>query len=256
MQIDLATASAVTFLLVSTRMIATLLVAPPFAGGVVPIRIRLGFSVAIGLLVASDPPETSLLSLPIKTSDLVMAIASQVLIGVTFGFMIQLLFSAFQVAGAAIDLSVGFSAGSLYDPMTGSSSAPVARLFQMVSMAILVSVNGHLLIVRGVLRSFEVAPLGAVNLAAFGAMFTQALTHLFVAALEIGFPILSALLLAEVALAIATRAAPKVNIMAVGFGAKSMVLLLVLGMGLPFLVNATVNLLDLSLRWGGVLIGG
>ncbi len=256
MQIELATASAVTFLLVSTRMIATLSVAPPFAGGMVPIRVRLGLSVAIGLLIASDPPETSLLSLPIKTSELVVAIGGQVLVGVAFGFMIQLLLTAVQVAGSVIDMSVGFSAGSLYDPMTRSSSAPVARLFQLVSMVILISVNGHLLIIRGVLRSFEAAPLGSLNVEAFGTLFSQGLSHLFVAALEIGFPILAALLLAEVALAIATRAAPKMNIMTIGFGTKSMVLLLVLGLGLPLLVNATVNLLDTALRWGAALIGG
>lgn len=256
MEIELATSSAVTFLLVSTRMVATLMVAPPFAGGMVPVRIRLALSVAIGLLVASGPPAEAILPVPLNAADLIMAVAGQVLVGLAFGFMIQLLLAAFQVAGSVIDMSVGFSAGALYDPMTMSSVAPVGRLFQMVSMVILVVLNGHLLIVRGVLRSFEVAPLGGLAIENVGPFFTRGLAHLFVAALEIGFPILAALTLAEVALGIATRAAPRMNILTIGFGVKSMVLILVLGMGLPLMVNATVNLLDRGLRWGAALLGG
>ena len=81
-------------------------------------------------------------------------------------------------------------------------------------------------------------------------------TQLLIAALEVGFPVLAALMLTEVALAIASRAAPKMNIMAVGFGVKSMVLFVTLGLGLPLMANATANLLESGLRSGSGLIGG
>jgi len=64
------------------------------------------------------------------------------------------------------------------------------------------------------------------------------------------------LMMAEAALAIATRAAPKMNILAIGFGVKSLVLLLVMSLGLPMMANATTNLLDTGLRAGTALIGG
>lgn len=255
MQLDIATEAVVTFLLASTRILATLLVAPPFNGGLVPVRIRLALAVSIGMLLASGAgPETA--TPPLDVPSLVLAIATQVLAGLVFGFFVLLLMSAFQIAGSIIDLSSGLSAGTLYDPVTQSNVAPVGRLYQLVSLALLVSLNGHLLIVRGVIRSYEAAPIGTVAIEPLGAGLTRAAGQLFVAALEIGFPVLAALLLTEVALGIASRAAPRMNIMMVGFGVKSLVLFLVLGLGLPLLVNATGTLLDDALRVGSSLIEG
>ncbi|MDH3684546.1 MAG: flagellar biosynthetic protein FliR, partial [Acidimicrobiia bacterium] len=147
------TETIVTFLLVSSRLLATLLVAPPFNGGVVPVRVRLGLAVSIGMLLASGPLADAGQSVAgLSAPSLVVAVATQVVVGLVFGFFVQLLFSAFQVAGSVIDLSAGLSDGTLYDPITQSSIAPVGRLYQLVSMALLVSLDGHLLIVRGVIR--------------------------------------------------------------------------------------------------------
>ena len=253
MQLDIGTDALVTFLLASTRILATLLVAPPFNGGMVPVRVRLALAVSVGLLLASGVgPDVAPTELDIPS--LVLAVATQVLAGLVFGFFVLLLLSAFQVAGSIIDLSTGLSAGTLYDPVTQSQVAPVGRLYQLVSLALLVAVNGHLLIIRGVIRSYEAAPLGVVSTGPLGQTLARGAGQLMVAALEIGFPVLAALLLTEVALGIASRAAPRMNIMMVGFGVKSLVLFLVLGLGLPLLVNATVNLLDDALRAGSSLI--
>jgi flagellar biosynthesis protein FliR len=249
MDVDIATGTLVTFLLLSTRIFAVLLVAPPFNGGLVPVRVRLAVAVSIGMLFVSGTPTRSPLALPLQTSEVVFAVLGQVLVGLAFGFMIQVLLAAFQLAGSMIDLSAGLSAGALYDPMTQSQSTPVGRLFQMVSLVLLITLNGHLLILRGILRSFEAAPLASVQIGRLGPTIADGLGLLFVAALEI------ALTLAEAALAIATRAAPKMNILAIGFGVKSLVLLLVLALGLPLMANATTNLLDAGLRWGATVIG-
>jgi len=254
MELMFAVESVVTVLLVSSRILATLLVAPPFNGGMVPVRIRLGLAVAIGLLVASGPVDR--FDVPLELPTLVTAIASQVVAGLIFGFFVQLLLSAFQMAGSIIDLSAGLSAGSLYDPMTQSQVAPVGRIYQLVSMAALLTLDGHLLIVRGVIRSYEVAPIGLVDTAVLGASLSRGIGQLLLAALEVGFPVLAALMLTEIALGIASRAAPRLNILAIGFGVKSMVLFFALGLGLPLLADATINLLDLGLRSGSSLLRG
>jgi len=245
----------VTVLMVSARMVATLTVAPPFNGGMVPVRIRVGLAVAIGVLLASNPSD-SWPDPPLDIPSLTLAIIAQIVVGLAFGFFIQLLMSTFQVAGSIIDLSAGLSAGALYDPITQSQSAPVGRMYQLVSLALLVALDGHLMIVQGVIRSYEVNPTGIMNGDALGPALSDGTAQLLIAALEVGFPILAALMLTEVALAIASRAAPKMNIMAVGFGVKSMTLFATLGLGLPLLANATANLLEAGLRSGSGLIGG
>ncbi len=255
MQVDFQPDTAVTFLLVSTRMIAMLTVSPPFNGGMVPVRIRVALAVAVGLLLASGPAPVSA-DVAIEIPALVLAIFSQIVVGLVFGFFVQLLMAAFQAAGSIIDLSAGLSAGSLYDPTTQTQTAPVGRIYQMVSLALLVALDGHLLIVQGIMRSYEAAPAGMLNVTALGPALVQGSAQFFIAALEVGFPVLAALMLTEVALAIASRAAPKMNIMAIGFGVKSVVLFFVLGVGLPLVANATINMLELSLRSGAALIGG
>lgn len=253
MNIAVSPETLVSFLLISTRMLATLTVAPPFNGGLVPNRIRVGLAVSIGILMASGPTDSET---PLEIPALTLAIVSQVLVGLVFGFMVQLLMAAFQVAGSIIDLSAGLTAGALYDPITQSQSAVVGRMYQLVSFALLVAIDGHLLIIQGVMRSYEVNPTGILRSDALGPALSDAAAQLLIAALEVGFPVLAALMLSEVALAIASRAAPKMNIMAVGFGVKSLVTFVTLGLGLPLIANATTNLLESSLRSGAGLIGG
>lgn len=255
MNVAVSTEALVTLLLVTARMAATLTVAPPFNGGMVPVRIRAGLSVAIGMLIAANPTG-DMPAPPTEIPGLTVAILSQVVVGLVFGFFIQLLMASFQVAGSIIDLSAGLSAGALYDPITQSQSAAVGRMYQLVSLALLVALDGHLLIVQGVIRSYQVNPSGTLAVEALGPALADGTTQLLIAALEVGFPVLAALMLTEVALAIASRAAPKMNIMAVGFGVKSMVLFVTLGLGLPLMANATANLLESGLRSGSGLIDG
>lgn len=255
MNLALSAESLVTLLLVTARMVATLTVAPPFNGGMVPTRVRVGLAVSIGILLATNP-SLSWPDPPLEIPALTLAILSQIVVGLAFGFFIQLLMATFQVAGSIIDLSAGLSAGALYDPITQSQSAAVGRMYQLVSLALLVALDGHLLIVQGVIRSYEVNPAGMLNAEALGPALAAGVGQLLIAALEVGFPLIAAMMLTEVALAIASRAAPKMNVMAIGFGVKSMVLFVTLGLGLPLLANATTNLLEAGLRSGSGLIGG
>lgn len=253
MELSFAPATLISFLLASTRLLATFTASPPFNGGLIPVRVRVALAVAIAIPLSTTTPATDV---PTEIPAIVLALLSQVIVGLIFGFFVQLLMAAFQMAGSIIDLSSGLSAGALYDPVTQSQVAPVGRMYQLVSLALLVALDGHLLIVQGVMRSYQVAPAGIVRTEALGPAFTEGAAQLLIAALEVGFPVLAALMLAEVALAIASRAAPKMNIMAIGFGVKSLVLFFVLGLGLPLMANAVSNLLEISLRSGAGLIGG
>ncbi len=255
MTFDLPADGAVVFFLLSTRMLATLTVAPPFNGAMVPVRVRIGLAVSLGFFVSSlgieAPFQINQLSIP----SLVLAIFTQVLLGVAMGFVIQLLLSAFVVAGSFIDLSTGLTAGALYDPVTQSQTAPIGRIYQMISLALLVTLDGHLLIIRGVIRSYEAAPMHTLDLDALGTVMSSGVEQLLIAAVEIAFPVLAALMLTEIALGIASRAAPRMNIMTIGFGIKSVVAIVMIGLGAPAMANAVTNLVDLSLRWALGLAG-
>lgn len=245
----------VTLLLVMTRLVTVLTVAPPFRGSTMPIRVRVTIAGAVAFAVAPGAQST-IDDVPLEVIPLIGVVAYQVVVGALFGFVVQLLLSIPLVAGSMVDGLSGLSASSLFDPMADSSATPAARLYQLLTSLILVGLGGHLLIVRGVIRSFEAAPLSGLRVADLGDLLTEAAGQLLLAAVEIAFPLLVALLMTETVLALAARAAPRLNVMVVGFAVKSMVFLLAFGLTVPLLVNAVSSLLDRSLRWAIIGVGG
>lgn len=248
--IDLTT--AVSFLLVMTRLVTVLTVAPPFQGSTIPIRVRVGIAASVALLVA--PLQTTTIST--DAASLIVAIVYQVVVGALFGYLIQLLLSVPMIAGSMIDGLSGLSASSLFDPLSNSSATPAARLNQLLATIILFGIEGHLLIVRGVVRSYEAAPLNGIRIDSLGNVLNDGAGQLLLAAVEIVLPVLVALLLTEAVLALSARAAPRLNVMVLGFAVKSLVFLLVFAVTVPLLINGISNLLDRSLRWAIAGAGG
>ncbi len=251
MSLSIDTTLIVSFLLVMTRVVTVLTVAPPFRGSAMPARVRVAIASGIALVVGPRVP----IELEMEVLPLAGAVFYQVLVGALFGFLIQLLLSVPLVAGSMIDGLSGLSASSLFDPMAGSSATPAARLNQLLTSMILIGIGGHLLIVRGVIRSYEVAPLSGLTIEGIAPVLTEGAGQLLLAAVEVSFPILVALLMTETVLALAARAAPRLNVMVVGFAIKSLVFLLAFGLTVPLLINAVSALLERSLRWAMAGVG-
>jgi flagellar biosynthetic protein FliR len=244
--------AVVPFLLIMTRLVTVLTVAPPFGGSTVPPRVRVAIAASVAFLVA---PRYEI-DLELDALSVLVAIAYQVVVGALFGFLIQLLLSVPLIAGSMIDGVSGLAASSLFDPMSQASATPAARLNQMLAGIILIGIEGHLLIVRGVIRSYEAAPLSGLRVDAIGPILSEAAGQLLLAAVEVALPLLVALLMTETVLALASRAAPRLNVMIVGFAVKSMVFMLAFALTLPLLINAVSALLERSLRWALVGSGG
>ena len=252
MTLTIAPESIVAFLLVMTRLLAAFFVAPPFAGSTLPVRVRVALAVSIALPIA--PLHTE--GVPIAPAAVAVSVGYQVLVGTLFGYVVRLLLSAPIIAGLVVDTLAGLSAASLFDPLNNTSSTAGARINQFVTVVTLLGIEGHLLIVRGLLRSYEAAPLAGFGVAAVPRIMTAGAGQMLLAAVEIALPLLVALLLTEVMLALATRAAPRLNVMVVGFAVKSLVYIFAFTLTLPLLINAVATLLERSIRWALAVTGG
>lgn len=252
MTIPIDAGAVVVFLLVMVRMVAVFVIAPPFAGTFLPNRIRVAIAAAIGLVVAplQDHP------IELEAGSLVAAVTYQVVVGAVFGYLIRLLLSAPVVGGAYVDTLAGLAAGGLFDPTIDSTVSIGGRIHQMATTVLLVAMDGHLLIIRGVLRSYEAAPLSGLRTDPLPTMLADGAATMMLAAVEIVLPLLVALLLTETMLGLAARAAPRLNVMFVGFAVKGLVFLLGFSLTIPLLVHAVDTLLDRSLRWAVALTGG
>jgi flagellar biosynthesis protein FliR len=208
-------------LLASTRIIAFLIIAPPFSYGAIPARIRAMLGLGIALAVSSTLPRTSA---AYDTGQFVETLIAQVLVGVVLGFLVQLAFSAIQSAGGLIDLFGGFQLSQAYDPQSLVNGAQFTRLFQMTAIALLFTTDGYQMVIAGVARSFTAIPLGSLfSVSLTAKALTAGLTQMFVATLQIAGPLILVLFLADAGLGLLTRIAPALNAFSLGFPLKILI---------------------------------
>jgi flagellar biosynthetic protein FliR len=230
----------VGFLLALVRASCWLILVPPFGTRSIPAPVKIGLAAALALPVATRVSET-VPSLD-SPAPLIGAVALQVAVGLSLGFLVFLLFSAVQAAGELIDLFGGFTVA----PST------FGRFYHLLAVTLLFAINGHLLLVRGFVTSFD-SISATPTLDDFSAHFISTFGMFFLAALEIAAPLLAALFLAEVAMGLLSKAAPQMNIFMVGMPAKILLTLALAGLALPLLPSAVSSLLDNAVRAGNNL---
>ena len=227
--VTLPLAAVQTTLLASVRMIAFLVVAPPFAQRGVPGSVKVALGTGLALAVAPRLPQVEAESTAVFLGDLVL----QALVGAATGFLVYLLFAAVQSAGSLIDLFGGFSIAMAFDPMSMTSGAQFSRLYQLLAVALLFASDGYQLVVAGLVRTFDALPLGVMfSAAAYGQSVAEGLTDMFVAALQIAGPLLVVLFLADIGLGLLTRVSPALNAFALGFPLKILLTLTLSGFAL------------------------
>jgi flagellar biosynthetic protein FliR len=224
------------FVLVLARISPLFVLAPLFSSKLVTARVR-GI-VAVGLAIGIAPVVSKGVTLPLGVYDLFWLVLKEMLVGATFAFAIGALFAALSTAGSFLDTSIGFSYGSLVDPLTGSQSSVLAQAYGLVGTLVFIAIGGDAWVVQGLARTYDLvgleqAPdLGRLISSAdsvFGAIFTSAI--------EVAGPVMLALILTDAAFGVVSRVVPQLNVFAVGFPAKVVVGLLLVAATLPFVAG-------------------
>ncbi|MFN3255979.1 MAG: flagellar biosynthetic protein FliR [Ilumatobacter sp.] len=244
----------VGFFFALVRTTAWLSICPPFNSPTIPKRVRVGLATAISFTIAATIGGDHVASL--QLGPFVVALLTQIVAGLALGFAVYVLFAAIQAAGELIDLQVGFSLGAVLDPISGASASPIGRFHQLLAIVILFGIDGHVLIVRGYLRSVEAVPLGTLDLGQLTEQLMQLLRVFLAAAVEIGLPVLAALFLAEIALGLLGKAAPQMNILVMGFAVKSFIAIMLLALTIVLLPETVESLIGQAIRAGGRAFGG
>jgi len=234
----------VAFLLASVRILAWLAVVPPFAGRAVPPMAKIVLS--LGLAFAAIPDGEQI---PLDLISLLVNVATQVMIGVSMGFVTHLLFAAIAAAGALIDIFGGFSLAQGFDPLSMNSTTVFGKFHQMLATVLLFVTGGHLLIIGGLLRTFHFLPLGtSPDWGSFEGVLITAFGLFFTIAVQIALPMIAVLFIADIGLALLTKVAPQLNAINVMFPVKIGLTLLLVGLTFPVLPGAVDRLADLSMQ--------
>jgi len=255
MDLQIPTSTLVGFSLALVRATAFIAICPPFNSPAVSVRVRVGLATGIALAIAG-PLGASAAPDVLEIGPFLFALLTQALAGVAFGFCIYVLFAAVQGAGELIDLQIGFSLGAVLDPLSGVNAAPIGRFHQVLAVGILFAINGHVLVIRGFLRSVEAVPSGKIDFETFGTEIVGLLRTFMIAIVEIGLPVLAALFLTEVALGLIGKAAPQLNVLVIGFAAKTFVAIVLLALTVALLPTQMESLLMQSIRAGARVFSG
>lgn len=229
------------------RVLALLAAAPPFNSPALPARVRLVLGLAITFAISPILPPMPPLD-PESGAGLLI-LGQQLLIGFAMGFSVRLVFSAVDLAGDSISLQMGLGFATFYNPQSAGQTAVVSEFMGLLTLLVFMSVNGHLMVIAALTHSFTIVPVGGSNLAAStwrdlagsGAV-------VFSSGLLLALPIVVALMITNLALAILSRAAPQLNLIAIGFPLTLALGFAALMFGLSYLSGPLQQLFEYGLQ--------
>lgn len=215
------------------RLMAMFSSAPLYDQKTIPMPVRIGLAAILAFLLSSILPQPR----PLNDAVAVALVAQQVVIGLALGFSIKVIFTAFQLAGDAIGLQMGLAFAQFVDPEKGSVSPLIGTLLTTLASLVFLALNGHLMLVDAIVKSFDIVPIGANTTGVRFENIVLAGSMLFMLGLQIALPVIGALLVANIILGILTKASPQMNLMSIGFSLTITLGVIVLSFSIPYLVN-------------------
>lgn len=214
------------------RVGAAFVAAPVFGAVSVPMNVRVLLTAAVGLLSMNAVP----IDAPGEVFALAtfLAVAAEVLVGLALGFILQIAFAAPLVASEVIGVSMGLSFATAVNPQTGQSTPALGQFLTILLTLLFLAVDGHLVLVELVVRSYELLPPGQAwltpgklqNIALFGG-------YAFLAGLLLALPVGFLLLCLNIVVGMLSRSAPALNLFAIGIPASLAMGVLALLVGMP-----------------------
>ncbi len=235
-----------TFIWPFVRIGAFLMVMPLVGGSFVPTRVRLLLAIALTIVIAPIIPSTATQEV-LSAAGLVMVI-QEIGIGVVMGFLVQLVFDAIALGGQVIGMSMGLGFAVFLDRARGVSIPVLGQLFMMLGMLVFLSLDGHLAMIQLLAESFHAWPMSQRGVTP--TMLSELLTwssQMFVFALKIALPAITALLVVNLSFGIMSRAAPTLNLFAVGFPVAMLLGFAVIFLNMGVLVENVSTFLALSI---------
>lgn len=224
------------------RISGMLMLMPLFSGSYVSVNIRLMMAVFITLAVAPSLP----LPDPISpfTWHGVLLIFQQFGIGLAIGLIFAVIFQVFVIAGHLASMAMGLAMATMVDPSTGVNTPIIGRYFTIIATLLFLLMNGHVLVFKLVLDSFQTLPVGLhfFDTASLKHIYSFGST-MFASGVLLALPLVTALLLVNISFGVVARAAPALNIFAVGFPITLIVGLIMLIFITPLLLPTMQHLL-------------
>lgn len=208
----------------------------------IPTRTKICLAFLVALCAQASLEGQPVVGL--NDTDTIATAAHEVGVGLAIGFAVRLVFTTVELAGELMALQMGLNFAMFFDMTSNSQASAVSRFYGNIAVLLFVVMNGHLMILMAVIKSYDAFPVN------FGLMDTFSRLHLhtmgaelFSSALWMALPVIGLLLMVNLTLGIVSRVAPQMNIFALGFPVTLTVGLMGITAGLPLLETPMTRLL-------------
>jgi flagellar biosynthetic protein FliR len=176
-------------------------------------------------------------SIPVSGIPLILAVVREMLVGFVIGLGALLVFTGIQLAGQVIDIQMGLGMVNIIDPVTSTQISVMGQYYYLIATLVFLAVNGHHLLIRAVVDSFNLIPLGQAHFTEpLAAKMMSIFSQLFFIAFKVGAPVIGALFITNLALGVIARTVPQMNVFIVGLPLNVGVGLLIVAVSMSFFV--------------------
>ncbi|MDD4890292.1 MAG: flagellar biosynthetic protein FliR [Phycisphaerae bacterium] len=209
-----------SLLMVIFRVGGIMIMAPFFGSASVPPRVKVALALVLSLAIWPALPHNGML--PVTLPAIITGVLAELLVGLTMGFVVTIVFSGLQIAGLAISQQMGISLADVFNPDFNESADVVSVLYYWIGLVIFLAIGGHRMLLGSLVDSFGLIPPGGFVLnERTMALVTGAMTASFVMAFKVSLPVVLALFMTSVAMGLINRTVPQMNILTVGFAVRS-----------------------------------
>ncbi len=226
---------------------------PVFSVRALPAKVRVMLSALITFVIMPTLP--AMPNIQVFGYQGVMVTLQQVVLGLTSGFILQMVFSIMLFAGQTIAYSMGLGFASMVDPATGVQVPVIAQLFVIGGSLLFLAVDGHLLLIEMLAQSFHTLPVGAIGMDKTDLWRVISWSSLiFADGLLLSMPVMATLLFVNISFGVASKAAPQLQIFGVGFPITIMLGMVLIWIGLPTMLEGFSDMLHSGFALIGELL--
>jgi flagellar biosynthetic protein FliR len=225
------------------RISSAVAAAPILSSRQTPAPIRIGLTLLLTWVMVPALPAPPVVEL--MSAEAGVILMQQVLIGLSIGFILQMVFAALVFGGQVIAYSMGLGFASMMDPQNGVQVPVVSQFYLILATLVFLLLDGHLVLIGLLAQSFHTFPVAVDgisrnNLSDIIGWGSQ----MFAGGVLMALPVMAALLLFNLGMGIVTRAAPQLNIFAVGFPMAILIGFLLMWVTLPIVMDNFGDLME------------
>lgn len=228
-------------LLVFLRVAAIIFSAPILDASTIPVVFKAGLALAVSVLLLPEVATMVTVS-ELSLFAFVIGVGSEVAIGVTIGLSVKLLFTGIQLAGQMVGHQMGFAVANVIDPASSMQIPIISQIYNLTAMMLFLVINAHHMFFRAVVESYALLPPLSMHLSPqLVAMIMKLVTQMFVVAIKVGAPLITAMLVVTVGLGLVARTVPQMHIFVVAMPLKILIGLLFMVMLAPYLTSFLID---------------